>query len=387
MEQRQHVFIIGSKGVPAKYGGFETFVDRLVTLSLNENTIYHVSCLNDGDEPRYGRAERLNIAPPNLGSATAVIYDLMSLNRAIREIQKSGVSNAVIYILAARIGIFMFLYSRRLRNLGIRVFLNPDGHEWKRGKWNRAVRAYWKVSERLCIKHADMIICDSKAIETYVQTEYASYKKETCFIPYGADIETDNATQSDVNEQEWYEKHGVSRNEYYLIVGRFVPENNLEYILSEFISSNCKKDLVIITGIKKDKFYKQIITNTKCDRDPRVKFVGTVYNKQLLQIIRKNAFAYIHGHEVGGTNPSLLEALSCTKLNLLLNVVFNREVAQNGAVYFHKKRGDLRSFMEEVENWDIHRIDKIGTLAQKRMKEYYSWKDVIKSYESLFAGE
>lgn len=119
-------------------------------------------------------------------------------------------------------------------------------------------------------------------------------------------------------------------------MGRFVPENNYETMIREFMKSNSKKDFVLITNVEQNKFYDQLLKDTGFDKDPRVKFVGTVYDQELLKYIRENAFAYFHGHEVGGTNPSLLEALASTKLNLLLDVGFNREVGENGAIYWKK---------------------------------------------------
>ena len=116
-----------------------------------------------------------------------------------------------------------------------------------------------------------------------------------------------------------------------------MPENNYETMIAEFMKSTTSKKLVIITNIEKNKFYERLKQKTEFYKDERIKFVGTVYNKDLLKEIRKNAYGYLHGHEVGGTNPSLLEALATTNLNLLLDVGFNREVAMDGALYFNKR--------------------------------------------------
>ncbi len=126
-------------------------------------------------------------------------------------------------------------------------------------------------------------------------------------------------------------------NEYYLAVGRFVPENNFQTMLTEFMSSTTRRDFVLITDVKQNQFYEILKEKTGFDQDPRIKFVGTVYDQNLLKFIREHAYGYIHGHEVGGTNPSLLEALSSTKMNLLLGVGFNREVGGQGALYWEKE--------------------------------------------------
>lgn len=169
------------------------------------------------------------------------------------------------------------------------------------------------------------------------------------------------------------------------MVGRFVPENNYETIIKEFISSNTTKKLAIITG-NNNKLMKQLKHRDGYDKDNRVCFVGTVYNQELLQVIRKNAFAYIHGHEVGGTNPSLLEAMSCTDMNLLLDVGFNREVGKDAALYWNKTKGSLRSLIHEVENMpDVTRM-ALGEKAKQRMWENYNWSNIVDQYRTLFSS-
>ncbi|PGS79420.1 glycosyl transferase, partial [Bacillus anthracis] len=122
-------------------------------------------------------------------------------------------------------------------------------------------------------------------------------------------------------------------------------------MVREFMKSDSKKDFVIISNVEQNQFYQDLLATTNFDKDPRVKFVGTVYDQELLKKVRENAFAYFHGHEVGGTNPSLLEALAYTKLNMLLDVVFNEEVGEAGAVYFSKESGSLANLIYEVEQY------------------------------------
>ncbi|NRG30261.1 glycosyltransferase, partial [Bacillus circulans] len=169
---------------------------------------------------------------------------------------------------------------------------------------------------------------------------YKKYNPKTVFIPYGADIEKSSIEDTEFLNK-WYSKNSISVNNYYLIVGRFVPENNYELMIREFMMSNTKKDLVIITNIQQNEFYNQLKTKTNFDKDNRIKFVGTLYDSNLLKRVRENAYAYLHGHEVGGTNPSLLEAMAATKINVLLDVIFNSEVGMDGALYFSKKNGSL----------------------------------------------
>lgn len=381
----KEVFIIGSKGIPANYGGFETFVEKLTEEKISDEIKYHVSCLSDNnDEFYHNNARCFNVKVPNIGPAKAVYYDVKALSEVIKYIKKNNVQNAVVYILACRIGPFIGHYKRKLKKLGVKLYVNPDGHEWKRAKWNALIRRYWKVSERLMVKHADLLICDSKSIESYIRKDYEKYNPKTTFIAYGADMEKSKLRDEDPKLVSWYKKNDISKNEYYLVVGRFVPENNIKSIITEFMKSNTKKDLVFITNVSNNKFYDELKKTTNFDKDKRVKFVGTVYDQELLKKIRENAYAYIHGHEVGGTNPSLLEALAITNLNILLDVGFNREVGESSALYFNKSEGNLSSLIDKADNLSQEEINKYGNRAKERIRSAYTWKKIVSDYESLF---
>lgn len=383
----KHVFIIGSKGIPAKYGGFETFVEKLTEQQKSKDIKYHVSCLaQDNNEFEHNRARCFNINVPNIGPAKAVYYDIFALKECIRYIKENKIENSIVYILACRIGPFVGKYKKQLKKLGGTLFVNPDGHEWKRGKWNAAIRKYWKISEQLMVKHSDLLVCDSKNIEKYIQEDYKKYNPKTTFIAYGADIEKSKLSNDDPKLLNWYKEKGVREKEYYLVVGRFVPENNYEVMITEFMKSNTKKDFVLITNVEQNKFYEQLKQKTGFDKDSRIKFVGTVYDQELLKKIRENAYGYLHGHEVGGTNPSLLEALASTDLNLLLDVGFNREVGEEGAAYFTKKEMNLASLINNLEKVDEQCIKEKSALSTQRILKYYTWTRIVDMYEKLFVS-
>ncbi|MBW9155665.1 beta 1-4 rhamnosyltransferase Cps2T [Clostridium tagluense] len=381
----KNIFIIGSKGIPANYGGFETFVDKLTLYKKNEAIKYHVACLNvRNEEFYYNRARCFNVQVKEIGSAKAVMYDLQALSKSINYIQDNNLSNAIILILACRIGPFLWVYKKKLKDLGIVLYVNPDGHEWKRSKWIAPIRAYWKFSEKLMVKHADLQICDSRGIEDYIKSEYKVYNPKTTFIAYGAEIGRSNLRSNDAMITDWFNKFLVKRKSYYLIVGRFVPENNYETMIREFMKSDVDKDLVIITNLEKNKFYDRLLKATNFTSDKRVKFVGTVYDNELLKKIREEAFAYLHGHEVGGTNPSLLEALSSTDINLLLGVNFNKEVGKAGALYFSKQDGDLASTINKAEKLKENEIEIMSRTAKNIIEQFYSWDKIVNDYEELF---
>ena len=382
----KNVFIIGSKGIPARYGGFETFVEKLTEQQVSKEIKYHVSCLaNDTREFEHNGARCFNVNVPNIGPAKAVYYDIMALRECIKYIKVNNIENAIVYILACRIGPFIGFYKRQLKKLGATLFVNPDGHEWKRGKWNAAIRQYWKLSEKLMVKHADLLVCDSINIEKYIKEDYKQYNPKTTFIAYGADIEKSKLSDDDSTLLNWYKEKNVKAKEYYLVVGRFVPENNYETMITEFMKSKTKKDFVLITNVEQNKFYEQLRQKTGFDKDSRIKFVGTVYDQELLKKIRENAYGYFHGHEVGGTNPSLLEALATTDFNILLDVGFNREVGMDGAIYFNKEAGNLAKLIDN--ELDSTEIAILGTKAKYRINSEYSWTKIVDRYERLLMNK
>ena len=386
MAENKDIFIIGSQGIPAQYGGFETFVENLTLKRENEKIKYHVACLGkENNEFEYNNARCFTVKVPNIGSAKAVYYDVKALKKTIKYIKNNDIKDAIVYVLSCKIGPFTGYYKKQLEKLGATLYVNPDGHEWKRAKWNYLKKIYWKLSEKLMVKHADLLICDSLNIEKYIKKEYKKYNPKTIFIAYGA--ETKKSLLSDDNEKllNWNNEKNIKANKYYLIVGRFVTENNYETMIKEFMKSNTDKSLVIITNVKKNKFYNELQKKLDFEKDKRIKFVGTVYDTELLKKIRENAYGYLHGHEVGGTNPSLLEALSATKLNLLLDVGFNKEVGQDGALYWKKENDNLANLINECDKISYDRVIDLSIKAKERINKEYSWKKIIEKYELVFA--
>lgn len=380
----KNVFIVGCKGIPAQYGGYETFVEQLTYNQIDNNIKYHVACMsNNFEEFEHNGARCFNVKVPNIGPAKAVYYDVKALKEIIKYIKKNNIEKGIVYVLACRIGPFFNKYVKKLHKLGFKVYVNPDGHEWKRAKWNCLIRKYWKISEKLMVKHADLLICDSVNIEKYIKSDYKKYNPKTTFIAYGADTTKSSLKNNSKVLNDWYKKFDIKSNEYYLIVGRFVPENNYETVIKEFMKSKSKKDLVIVTNVEKNKFYGSLKENTNFENDKRIKFVGTVYDKELIKKIRENAYGYFHGHEVGGTNPSLLEALASTRINLLLDVGFNKEVAQDSALYWNKKDGNLSKLINKTDKLSEKEIKELDKKSTERITKEYSWEKIVDEYEKV----
>lgn len=386
---KKHVYIIGSKGIPAKYGGFETFVDKLTEYRESDSIQYHVACMKDNSVKSnittrkfvHNNAECFNISVPSIGPGKAIYYDVAALNYAIKSAKLNKDIEPIFYVLACRIGPFIGKIKKKIKKINGKLFVNPDGHEWLREKWNKPTRKYWKESEKLMVKHADLLVCDSKSIEEYIIEEYKRFKPQTTYIAYGTDIIESEFNDDSVEVMKWFSQNNIKSKNYYLVVGRFVPENNYETMIREFMRTDSKKDLVFITDIKHNKFYEKLKKITRFDMDQRIKFVGTVYNQSLLKYIREKAFAYIHGHEVGGTNPSLLEALFSTQTNLLLDVSFNKEVGVNEALYWGKNEGELANLIRDLESSHYNsRIFKPKNIILNN----YTWRAIVERYEKQF---
>ena len=318
----QHVFLVGAKSLGA-YGGYETFVYKLTEYHQNKKNIkYHVACKANGDgymdETKVDGVTRINdhefefhnahcfkIDIPQIGPAQAIYYDVAALKACCKYIKEHRIKHPIVYIMACRIGPFAGHFYKEIHKLGGTVYLNPDGHEWMRAKWSAPIRKYWKISEQMMVKYCDLAICDSVNIEKYIHECYdgkgiKGRNPKTTFIAYGADLTLSKLADDDEKLMNWYREKGLTKKDYYLVVGRFVPENSFEVMIREFMKSKSKKNFAIITNVN-EKFLNELEEKLHFKSDKRIKFVGTVYDQELLKKIRENAYAYFHGHTVGGS--------------------------------------------------------------------------------------
>ena len=350
LDDVQHVFIVGSKGIPGAYGGYETFVDKLTEYHQDDSRFkYHVACkANENGEFEYHHARCFKIKVPNIGPAQAILYDVCSINQCCRYIQKNKIPHPIVYCLACRIGPFAHYFRKKIHKLGGKFYVNPDGHEWMRAKWCAPVRKYWKCSERMMVKNADLLVCDSKNIEKYICETYAKYKPKTTFIAYGAELRRSRLANDDEKFVGWLKEKGLQPKEYYLVVGRFVPENNYETMIREFMLSKTKKNFALITNVDKA-FLAKLKKKTGFDKDPRIKFVGTVYDQELL-----------------------------------LDVGFNKEVAENSAIYWNKEKGNLASAIEKTDSMTESEISSLAKASTARIADAYSWNLIASEYTQVW---
>lgn len=377
----KNVFIIGARGYHENYGGWETFVSNLIDNYNDRNTKFYVSKITDKQEEKIIINDNLIIDPIYVnykGSIKMFLYAIKSLDSAIKYIKENNIENAYIYILGLKLLNYLNIKRKILKKLGVTIIVNPDGLEWKRSKWGFVAKKFFLISEKLMLKASDIIICDSLGIKDYVEETYPKLKNKTTYIAYGSNKYNFNK----INEKEILKEYKLKSDNYCLMVGRCVPENNYELIIKEFMNSTIKKDLLIISNLDSSNYFNEIKEKTNCLSDKRIKFINGVYDQEKLAVIRKNAYLYIHGHSVGGTNPSLIEALSLTDLNLLYDVNFNKYAGKESCLYF-KKEKSLTNLLNNSKLLESIKKEK-GIIAKKIVEDNFTWDIIVKKYKKIF---
>lgn len=381
-DMKKNIFIIGARGYHYNYGGWETFVDNLVDNYNDSNTNIYVSELasdKNSDKKLIKKRKNLYIYSfyvNTKGSAMMFFYTIKAYFNALEYIKKNKIHDAYIYILGLKLGPLLAFKKNLRKKYNMRVYLNPDGLEHLRDKWNKFVKCCFLMSEWSMVRHADLVVCDGLGIERYMNKKYP--KVRTTYIAYGANkIKLDN-----VDEKRILDEYNILSNNYCLMVGRCVPENNYELVIKEFMKSKIDKKLVIISNLSGSDYYKELVRITGCDSDERIIFIDGVYDKVKLTCIRKNAYLYIHGHSVGGTNPSLLESLSITDINVLYDVCFNRDIACDSALYF-KESGSLTKILNNTKKLDREK-EKLGKKAHDIIENNFTWDIIVNKYKEIF---
>lgn len=384
-----NVFIIGARGYTQNYGGWEALVHGLIDNWKDSSVKFYVFEKVEKQEDEgivnLPQCTCIRVCVEKKGSSAMMIFDSKCTDYAKNYIKKNSLSNPIMYYLGLRIGPKVWMKRRGLKKAGIVLMENPAGLEWKRTKWNKLVQIYAYFAAHFMAHAVDYMVCDAEEIRHVYNRMIRSKRPKKEFIAYGS-YPVQNVTEPmPVNVKAFFDKWGIKKDSYYLILGRFIPENNYEMMFKGFIESSSNRDLVVITNYKTEiqTFLQHIKDSTGYEKDKRVKMVGTVYDKELLHYIRQYAHGYIHGHSVGGTNPGLLEAMSETKMNLLFGCPFNREVGGEAAVFFENANG-LTNLIEEVDKYDSNIIEVYGKKAKERMRSDYSWDGIVKKYDTLF---
>jgi glycosyltransferase involved in cell wall biosynthesis len=357
------VAILGTRGIPAQYGGFESFAERLavgLTEMGFEVTVYCEA--RSAAPPDQWRGVNLKYisASPALGSFQTIYYDVKSLIAA-----RTGYD--VVYMLGYGAALFCFIP----RFWGTPTWINPDGLEWARAKWGRLAKLYFRLMEWTSIQIADRIIADSKAIEESLQSRHGSLRASSV-IPYGCEV------VKSPPKADFLEQFCLTPDQYYLIVCRLEPENHVREILGAFQQSQSRRKLVVVGNRAAGTRYVEDLLKR---RDDRIQFIGTVFDSPLLISLRYHSFAYFHGHSVGGTNPSLLEAMGCANFIFAHDNPFNRETLGEAGRFFRSVE-DLTRLIDEVDGNPSIR-SPFKDAARRRALQYFSWSEIVAKYAAL----
>ena len=384
------VFIIGARGYRYKYGGWETFVRGLLDNWKDDNfRFYVVEKVQEKEDEGLLKINEfitlIKMCVRESGGFTMMKYDYFATKYIIDFVKENKIDKPIFYYLGLRIGPYVYLKRRSIKKLNANILENAAGLEWKRTKWNFLVQIYLWISAYFMAKASDYLICDSEGILTEYNKMIRSKRPKKLFIPYGTYTNINTSFSKNEKENEFFIKHKLHENKYYLIVNRFVPENSYELILSEFLKSTTDCDLVLVTNYNTEiKFYNKLLKKLSFDKDKRIKFVGPVYDPNILNYLRYNARGYINGHTLGGTNPGLLEAMSVVDVNIVYDVIFARQVGQDAVLYYDNKTQKLKDLISYCDSISTSEKNSLGNKAKQRMINYYSWDLVVEKYKIFF---
>lgn len=357
------VAIIGTAGVPARYGGFETLAHQLV-INLNDKFELCVYCSNKyykEERIKYWNKARLFYVPLNANGLQSIFYDIITIIHALfyaDALIVLGVSGGIMIP-------FIKLFTNK------KIIVNIDGLEWKRDKWNYFIRKYLKLSEYLAVKFSDADITDNAAIKKYTAL---NYKTLSYLIEYGADH-----TQPVAIEEEDFIKYPFLGNSYAFKVCRIEPENNVHMVLSAFAQMPDQK-LVMVGNWNASEYGMQL--KEKYRTSSNILLLDPIYHQRTIDLLRSNCLIYIHGHSAGGTNPSLVEAMFLGNAIVAFNVSYNIATTENKALYF-KNESELIAVVSSLTKAQIkENAMRMKEIADRR----YTWKEIASKYANLVYG-
>jgi len=356
------IAILGTRGIPANYGGFETFAEQLGTRLAargHDVTVYGRKHYSTTSAPTYNGVNLVILPTIRHKYFDTVIHTLLSvLHAAPRRYD-------VILICNAANSIFAFIP----RLFGTSTLVNVDGLERKRKKWNWIGQKYYLISEWLSTFLPTAIVTDAQVIQDYYATRY---KKESEMIAYGAEVARRAAPEK-------LFKFGLKPNQYVLYVSRLEPENNAHLVIEAYSRVKTDLPLVIVGGAP---YAEEYIARLKNTNDPRVKFLGFVFGEDY-RALQQNAYCYVHATEVGGTHPALIEAMGAGNCALTLDTPENLEVIGDAGIIY-KSVEDLAVYLQHVIN-DPTTIGEYRRRAMTRVIQYYNWEQITDQYEVLLA--
>lgn len=359
------IAILGTRGIPNHYGGFEQYAELLSVFLVKQGfdvTVYN-SHNHPYQDPVYKGVKIRHIFDPEkkLGTTGQFLYDLGCILDTRK--QKFDVIYQLGYTSSA---VFNFLFPS-----GATIVTNMDGLEWKRSKYNKYVQRFLKYSERIAVKRSHFLVADSLGIKEYLDQKY---KVDSFFSAYTADLPQSYSSEA-------LQQFGLQPGAYHLLIARLEPENNVDTIMEAHARHDMSTPLIVV-GNHKTK-YGAYLTDKYRDF-PNIRFVGGIYDKEIVNSIRHYSKIYFHGHSVGGTNPSLLEAMACSCSIIAHNNIFNKSVLENDAWYFDTPEDIYKKIME----FDSHRSFFTESTRNNylKIKNVYSEEHIFRSLkEKLIA--
>lgn len=361
MDKKIHISITGSRGIPARYGGFETFAEEISQILVKHNLDVTVQCDPGSFHDNFYNNVRLLFSKKSKSSGRIMYYFRGIL---------WGLKNSDIILVLGSGGAVFYLLNFFYRKT---IITNPDGLEYRRSKWPLPVKLYWRFSDFMTAKFSDYIVADSASIADHFKNRYKIEPARIGIIEYGAHINSNF-------DEKVLEKYGLNHKKYYLVVCRFEPENNLHIILEGYLKADPAFKLVVVGNHSDNNYGKKLI---KKFRSEKILFTGGIYDKPELAALRYSCRSYIHGHSVGGTNPSLLEAMASSNPVLCHDNVFNREVTGNRQVYFRNTE-EFKENIIMIDKMDDNTLKGYGDAARKRIEELYTWDIIGKKYMKFF---
>ncbi len=358
------IAILGTRGIPSNYGGFESFAEELSSRLVKKGHEVIVYCRkgNSSYNQNFYKGVKLIILPTIRHKYfDTVAHTFLSVwHVSFSDVEIVYICNVINAIFAVVPMIF-----------GKKVIINVDGLEWKRTKWNKIGKIAYRISERIATVFSHIIISDSKAIQAYYKERF---NKDTYFVPYGAERKTVDKAE------EILKGLALKPRKYFLYVSRLEPENNAHLFIKAYEQVKTDYPLVIVGSAPYSHAY---IKQLKTTKDKRIRFLGPIYGNGYYAL-QENAYVYFHGNEVGGTNPALLEAMVYGNCIIANGVPFNREVLGEAGICF--KESDVKDLIDKI-NFTIQHPEQLDIYrhrAIERVKNYYNWDDVVQKYESLF---
>lgn len=355
--EKKKINIIGTVGVPACYGGFESLVENMLdyTPSDVEYTVFCTSQKYENKLETY-KGAKLIYLDLNANGKDSIIYDYKSM--------KMSLDSDIMLILGVSGCMFLPFIRKKFNG---KIITNIDGLEWKRDKWNFLAKWLLHFSEKMAVRYSDIVIGDNKGITDYVKE---AYKKDAVLIAYGGDH------VSKIKDDSLYERYPFCKKPYSVTVCRIEPENNIHIILEAF-SKMPENQLVMVGNWKNGEYGSEL--KEKYSKFDNIHLLDPIYESHTINWIRSNASVYVHGHSAGGTNPSLVEAMNLGLPVLAYDCVYNRATTYEKAIYWREDKDIINSIKT-----DINELKDIGKNMGEIGASAYSWQKISECYNNLY---